>query len=264
MPFTAASFGVMHYQVTGAKTAPAIVFANSLGTDLRIWDETVDALAPAFRCIRYDKRGHGLSSVPPAPYRLEDLAGDLLALADHLELQHFVLVGVSVGGLIAQRFALDHPNRLSGLVLCDTAAKIGDAKSWTERIDSVTGGGMAAIVDAVLLRWFPTSIRGGREIEIAGWRNLLLSCPVEGYIGTCAALRDADLTAEIEGIAMPTLVIVGAQDEATPVPLVRATADRMSEARLEVIEQAGHIPSIDQPRVMARLISDYLTEVGHA
>jgi 3-oxoadipate enol-lactonase len=264
MPFAASSFGVTHYRIDGAGDAPAVVFCNSLGTDLRIWDEVVAELAPSYRLIRYDLRGHGLSSVPPAPYRLEELADDLLTLADHLQLDRFALVGVSVGGLVAQRIALDRPDCLRGLVLCDTAVRIGDGPFWAERIERVRAGGMEAVADAVLLRWFPPSIRGGRDAELAGWRNLLLRCPVEGYLGVCAALRDSDLTAEIGRIAMASLVLVGAEDEATPVSLVRATSDRLAKARFEVVEDAGHIPSIDRPQRTARLIAEYLVEVGHA
>lgn len=263
MPFAALSYGVVHYRDEGPRGAPAIVFVNSLGTDLRIWDGVVAALISDYRVVTYDKRGHGLSSVPAAPYTVDDFSGDLLELADHLGLDRFALVGVSVGGMIALRFALDHPERLVAVVACDTAAQIGDAATWNGRIDAVRSGGMEAIADAVLLRWFPTTIRDGRDAEIAGWRNLLLRSPVEGYVGTCAALRDADLTAKVGSISVPTLVIVGAEDQSTPVALVRATSDRIPGARFEVIEKAGHIPSIDQPERLTQLIANHIAEHAH-
>lgn len=263
MAFAASSFGATHYRWSGRPGGVPIVFSNSLGTDLSIWDGVADALGARYRLVTHDSRGHGLTSVPPAPYRLEELSADLLELVDALGLDRFVLVGVSVGGLIAQRFALDHPERLAALVLCDTAAKIGDDDTWNGRINAVRIGGMAAIADAVLLRWFPAAIREGRDAEMEGWRNLLLRTPVEGYAGTCGALLDADLTDDVSTIAVPTLVVVGAEDQATPVALVRATAERIPGARFEILERAGHIPSIDQPAALAALIHHYIEEHVH-
>jgi 3-oxoadipate enol-lactonase len=262
MSFSASSFGTVHYRLTGDANGTVIVFCNSLGTDTTIWDDVLDELND-FRLLTYDKRGHGLSSVPPGPYTIAELAGDLLELVEHLGIDRFVLVGISVGGLIAQRFALDHSERLMGLVLCDTAAKTGDEATWNERIEAVRAGGMAAIADAVLARWFPDGTRAGRDTEITGWRNLLMRSPPEGYAATCAALRDANLTDEIVGIRLPTLVVVGAEDQSTPVSLVRATADRIPGARFEVIERAGHLPPIDQPTLIARLIRSHVEEHVH-
>ena len=264
MAFAAASFWTVHYQLSGQPGGLPVVFCNSLGTDTRIWDAVVDELAGDYRLLTYDKRGHGLSSVPRGPYSIADLSADLHELVDALHLDRFALVGISVGGLIAQRFALDHPERISGLVLCDTAAKIGDAASWSDRMAAVAAGGIGAIADAVMLRWFPEELRTGRAAEIDGWRNLLLRSPVEGYLGTCAALRDADLTSEIDAIKQFTLVLAGAQDQSTPVALVRAMADRLQAAHFATVDQAGHLPCIDQPVRVAQLIRDYLLEIGYA
>lgn len=264
MAFAAASFGTVHYELSGQPRGSPIVFCNSLGTDTRIWDAVVDELAPDYRLVTYDQRGHGLTSVPRGPYSIADLSADLLELVDTLHLKRFALVGISVGGLIAQRFALDHPERISGLVLCDTAARIGDAALWSDRMVAIEAGGIEAIADAVMLRWFPEALRAGRSAEIDGWRNLLLRSPAEGYLGTCAALRDADLTDEIGAIRQPTLVIAGAEDQSTPVALVRALADRLPAGHFVTIEQAGHLPCIDQPVRVAQLIGEYLLEVRHA
>ncbi len=263
MSFLSLQHGVVHYRDIGRRDGVPIVFVNSLGTDFRVWDGVVERLAPDFRIIVHDKRGHGLSAVPPAPYAIADFAGDLMELADRLGLDRFVVAGVSVGGMIAMRFAIDHPECVAALVLCDTAAKIGDAATWNGRIEAVRSGGMEAVADAVLLRWFPEAIRAGREAEIDGWRNLLLRTPVEGYVGSCMALRDADLTDELGRIAAPTLVVAGEVDQSTPVALVRATAGRISGAGFEVIERAGHIPSIDQPARLARLIRDHVEAHVH-
>lgn len=264
MGFAAASFGTVHYQCNGQPRGLPIVFCNSLGTDNRIWDAVVAALAPDYRLIRHDQRGHGLSSVPSGPYTIAELAADLGELVDALGVERFALVGISVGGLVAQRFALDHPERLVGLVLADTAPRIGDAAHWSDRMAEVEQGGLAAIADAVMQRWFPGELRAGREAEIDGWRNLLLRSPAAGYLGTCAALRDADLTEEIGAITQPTLVLAGTADQATPVALVEAMANRLRAVHFATVDKAGHLPCIDQPLRVAQLIGEYLLEVGHA
>ncbi len=264
MAFAAASFGTMHYREAGNRSAPALVFCNSLGTDARIWDGVIELLAPDYRLISYDMRGHGLSSVPAGPYSIDQLTADLLELVDLLDLGRFALAGVSIGGLVGQQLALDHADRLAGLILCDTLPKFGNAASWSDRVARVAAGGIEAIADMVLLRWFPMEFRQGREAEITGWRNLLLRSPADGYIATCAVLSTADLTSRVAEIIMPTLVLCGEDDQSTPIEAVRGFAERLPDARFEAIAGAGHLPSIDQPERLAQLIRDYLQEVGHA
>lgn len=258
MAFATLSFGKLHYRDAGRPDAPAVLFLNSLGTDMRIWDSVVEQLVDKYRLITFDQRGHGQSDVPEGPYSIGELAGDAIELADRLGLDRFAVVGVSVGGMIALRLAIDHPERLTALVACDTAARIGDEATWNGRIEAVRTLGLAAIADTVLQRWFPDSIRKGRDAEIEGWRQLLLASPAEGYAGTCAALRDADLTDEVAAIRVPTLVVAGKEDQSTPVALVKATADRIAGARFEVIDGAGHLPSIDRPATLATLIRQHL------
>jgi 3-oxoadipate enol-lactonase len=173
------------------------------------------------------------------------------------------VAGVSVGGLIAQGFALSHPERLTALVLCDTAPKLGEPQMWNDRIAAIRARGMGAIADAVMERWFSAGFRQNRPVDLAGWRNLFLRTDVGGYCGTCATLRDSDLTAEIGGIGRPTLVLVGDEDGSTPVPLVRACAEGIPGARFEVIPRAGHIPSIEQPAAIAALLTEFFEEAGH-
>lgn len=253
----------LHYRMTGRPGGPAIVLANSLGTDARIWDAVIARLADRYRILSYDKRGHGLSDAPPAPHALDDHAEDLEGLVDHLGIDGFALAGISIGGMIAQRVALRRPGRVKALALCDTAARIGTVASWNERIDAVQTRGIAAIADAILERWFTPAFRRDRTAELAGWRNMLIRTPAEGYAGACAALRDADLTVEIPAIGLRTLVVAGAGDLSTPPDLVRALADLLPDARFEIIPDAGHIPSIEQPEKLATLMEDYFREVGH-
>jgi 3-oxoadipate enol-lactonase len=253
----------LHYRLAGAPGGTPLVFVNSLGTDFRIWDEVVERLGSGYRILCYDKRGHGLSDAPAGPYRLNDLVADLAGLTQQLGFQRFALAGVSVGGLIAQGFALAHGERLTSLVLCDTAARIGSHASWSERIDLVRANGLAAVSDRLLERWFAPDFRAQRTADYAGWCNMLERTPLDGYVGTCAALRDTDLTEDVANIAVPALLACGAADSSTPVDLVRATATRIPASHFEIIAGAGHLPPIEAPEPLARLIAGHLEKTVH-
>ena len=151
---------VLRYALEGPEDAPVMVFVNSLGTDLRVWDRVVAQLAGRFRFLRYDKRGHGLSETTPAPYLMDDHIGDLIGLLDALGIGEAIVVGVSVGGMIAQGLAARRPKRVRGLVLCDTAHRIGPEEMWDQRIRAIQEGGIEALVDAILERWFTTASAG--------------------------------------------------------------------------------------------------------
>src|ERR1044071_6692274 len=194
MAFGLFNHQVLHFRDDNPRQPRTIVFANSLGTDLRIWDEGVAYFAGDFRILRYDLRGHGLSEAPTEPYSIDDHVADLAVLLDACGIKSAVLVGLSVGGMIAQSLAARRADLVQLLVLCDTAHKIGTPEMWNARIEAIRKGGMSAIADGVLERWFSTEFRQTRSADLAGYRNMLVRTPVEGYIGTCAALRDADLT----------------------------------------------------------------------
>lgn len=262
MAFTRANGIVLHHRVLGRSEGPVLVFCNSLGSDFRIWQEVAPFLLDRFRVVVYDKRGHGLSDAPPAPYSIDDHADDLLALLDSLGIRSAALVGLSVGGMIAQRIAVREPARVSALVLCCTAAKIGTVQSWAERIATVEKHGIAAIAEGVLERWFTPAFREGRADECAGWRNMLVRTPRDGYAGTCAAIRDADLTPDAGLIAVPTLCVAGDQDGSTPPDLVRGTAELIPGATFHVINGAGHIPCVERPMELTALIQGHFKEAG--
>jgi 3-oxoadipate enol-lactonase len=262
MAFSRVNGIVLYHKVIGQAEGPTLVFANSLGSDLRIWDEVAPFFANRFRVVLYDKRGHGLSDAPPSPYTLDDHVGDLTALLDHLQIEKASLVGLSVGGMIAQRMAAQAPERVRSLVLCCTAAKIGTPQTWADRIASVERSGIESIAEAVLERWFTASFRQNRPDEYAGWRNMLVRTPADGYAGTCASIRDSDLTADDRGISAPTLCVAGDQDGSTPPDLVRHTADLIPGARFALVDGAGHIPCVEQPASLTKLINDHLREAG--
>jgi 3-oxoadipate enol-lactonase len=254
---------LLHYRLSGPAGAPALVVANSLGTDARIWDGVIERLSARYRILSYDKRGHGLSDVVEGEYTLDQHLDDVLGLMDHVGIDRAGFAGVSIGGLIGQGLALRAPERFVGFALCNTAAKVGDAAFWAQRMGAVRADGTAAIADGIMERWFSPGFHRERPDELAGWRNMFLASNRQGYAATCATLRDTDLTADISAISLPTLVVAGSEDRATPVELVRGCADAIPGARFVIIDGVGHIPSIEQPEVLSSMLGDFFTEVGH-
>ena len=253
----------IHYTDEGPAEGPVLVFANSLGTDLRVWDAVVAALPAGFRVIRYDKRGHGLTDAPDGDYFMGDLVADAAGLLDHLGLGPVLFVGLSIGGVIAQGLAAERPDLVKGIVLSNTAPKIGTDEMWNQRIATIREGGIAALAEPVLERWFSKKFRTERLADFAGWRHMLVRTPVDGYIGCCAALAETDLRASTATLRLPTLVIAGSEDGSTPPDLVREMAESIEGARFELIRGAGHIPCVEAPEAVAGLIADFAKEIGH-
>ncbi len=253
-------WGHMNFRDIGPRDGLPVVFANSLGTDLRMWDGVIAAL-PGLRAIGFDKRGHGLSALPPQAWTIEDLASDVLALMDHLQIDRAVIAGCSVGGMIAQATAIAAPGRVRGLVLSNTAAKIGTVEGWQARIAAIRAGGIASIGDAILQRWFAADFLA-RPDHLA-WRTMLERTDPEGYCGTCVVLSKADLRAGLRGLDMPVLFLAGDQDQSTPVSLVTETAALIAGAKVAVVGGSGHLPAIDAPATTAKLIEDFLKDHFH-
>ena len=260
MQFARLNDVTLHYQVIGSPAdKPTIVFVNSLGTDFRIWRDVVVRLVGEFAIVTYDKRGHGLSEVGETPYSMPMLAADLAALLDHLGISQATLCGVSVGGLVAQQLCHDRPDLVSALLLCDTLGRMGDEAMWNARIAAVEADGLAAIADSILERWFTPTFRSPANAELAGYRAMLSRQPADGYIATCAALRDTDLRAQAAALAVPTIVIVGADD---PAPSPKAAADfarSIPASRFEVIDACGHLPSVEQPEQLAAILRAFMS-----
>jgi 3-oxoadipate enol-lactonase len=251
----------LHIQQDGNPDGLPLVFINSLGTDFRIWNDVITAFTGDYNIVRYDKRGHGLSDAPTPPYTIRNHSTDLGGLLDALQLDKVVLVGISVGGVIALDYTAQNPERVKALVLCDTFPKIGTTEMWNSRIQTVLEHGIAHIGEAILMRWFPPSFKAQNPAAYDGYFNMLTRTPVAGYTGTCMALRDADLTEAARGIQQPTLVLCGAEDGSTPPELVRGLTAILPNARYHEIVGAGHLPCIEQPQVVAKLIEDFLKEV---
>lgn len=248
----------LHYALSGPQDGPALVLVNSLGTDFRLWDAFQPQLAPGWRILRWDFAGHGLSEPMDGPCTIARHADDLAALMDAAGIDRAVVFGVSVGGQIGQQIAATRPGRVRALIAADTAAKIGDAASWAARIAAVRETGMPGMADAILERWFSVAWRAAHPAELALWRMMLSRQSAEGYIATCEALRDADLTAQSATIACPTLVIAGLEDGSTPPDLVRGLARLIPGARLAEIPGAGHLPMADAPDAVAAAVNPFL------
>ncbi|MGA2041779.1 MAG: 3-oxoadipate enol-lactonase [Roseiarcus sp.] len=254
MAFARANGGVVHFADEGPRAARPIVFANSLGTDFRIWDEVAQPLAQSARVIRYDKRGHGLSELRPGPAAIADFALDLAALLDGLQARAALVVGLSIGGMIAQELYRLRPDLVAALVLCDTAHRIGTPDFWAARIGAIEAGGLESIADGIMQRWFTPGYRATRADALAGWRAMLTRTPQAGYLIACGAIRDADLTQHARAIRAPTLCVVGDQDGSTPVELVRELAGLVPGSKFEIVADAGHIPCIERPAALLGLI----------
>jgi 3-oxoadipate enol-lactonase len=254
MKFTATEEITLHFELDGSAKGQPLVFINSLGTDLRSWDAVVEELAADFLCLRYDKRGHGLSDCPPGPYTLSDFSDDLARLVEILGLGQHAVVGISIGGLIAMDYALRFGNELRGLVIADSAAQIGNPEGWQQRIDDVNARGLAEMAAEILPRWFSSQYAEKCPDEYRGYLNMLARQPAAGYTASCAALRDADLRDRVKELDVPTLVLCGEEDGPTPPETCRQLASSLPQAEFAVIPGAGHLPCIEQPAEFARQV----------
>ncbi|WP_226561639.1 3-oxoadipate enol-lactonase [Salipiger thiooxidans] len=261
MPEFLAANGRLHHVHFRRGTGPrAIVFANSLGTDLRIWDNVVELLPPELSLLRIDKSGHGLSE--GGAKAIADLATDLAAVMDLLTLRGALICGVSVGGMIAQALAAQRPDLVGGLVLCNTSHRIGTEAGWNDRITALDAAGLEPMADEILERWFSPQLLRDAPALVAGYRMMLTRTPIAGYRAVCAAIRDADLTEAVPRIGCPTLCIAGDQDQATPPQVVRATANLLPAAHFVCFEQVGHLPCIEAPDRLAACLCDHLERMS--
>lgn len=245
-------------RIEGPEDGRVIMFGNSLGTDLRVWDLVLPHLPADLRILRFDKRGHGLSDGPSSPYSMDELVDDALAVVDLFGLSKITFVGLSIGGLIAQGIAARRPEALRAIVLMDTGAKIGTPEMWNERMMAIEKFGIAGIADTILDRWFAPGFRADEE-RLSPWRNMLTRTPLQGYLGCCAAIAGADFTENTTSIRAPVMAMAGEYDGSTPPELVKATAD-LCGGTFHLIRDAGHLPGVEHPEIVAGLISNFLKE----
>jgi 3-oxoadipate enol-lactonase len=249
-----------HHEVTGPDTGEVVVLAGSIGSTLSMWDPQVPRLVEAgLRVVRFDHRGHGRSPVPDGPSSLADLAGDVVDLLDHLDVDRAHLVGLSLGGMIGMWLAAHEPSRLDRLVLCCTSAKLGTPRMWQERARQAVTEGMTTIADGSLRRWFTPAWLAANQTRAEEFHRMTATVPAQGYASCCAAIGDMDLRDALPSITAPTLVIAGADDPATPPDHAHQIADRIPGARLEVVAGAAHLGNVEQPEAFGRLIVEHLT-----
>lgn len=244
-------------RLEGPHGAPAILLLHSIGCDGSLWDDQAAALAADRRVLRPDLRGHGGSGAPPGDYTLQRLADDAVAALDAAGVAEAVVCGLSLGGVVAQAMALRASARVTGLVLANTAARVGSAEAWTQRAHAVRAEGLAAIADMAMARFFSERFRAERPQVVAGFHARLLASSAAGYAGCCAALRDADLRSEVGAIRAPVLVLAGAQDVSTPPEEMRALATALPQARYVELD-AGHLSNVERPAEFTTALRSFL------
>lgn len=257
MPTIDADGCPIHVETEGPDKAPVLVFSNSLGTNLHMWDEQAKHLSKKFRVVRYDQRGHGKSGAPKVPYTLERLGKDVIAILDGLKIERAHFCGLSMGGFTGMWLGRIAPKRVNKLILSNTAAKIGDPIIWNGRVQTVLEKGMEAVVDGVLERWFTKTFREKAAPTVDRIRAMLLTTPPHGYAGCCAAIRDMDQRWDIGAIAMPTLIIAGAHDPATTVKDAELIAGRIKGSKFVKLD-AAHLSNIEQSKQYTETVEKFL------
>jgi 3-oxoadipate enol-lactonase len=243
--------------VEGKADGPALLFSNSLSSNLHMWDAQAEALKDRFRVIRYDSRGHGKSVAKAEPYSIAQLGQDALAILDALKIENAHFCGLSKGGMVGQWLLTHHRDRIGKAVLANTAAQMPPPELWNGRIRNVSQNGMKAIVDATIERWFTKGFVERAPNVIADVRKMIASTPAQGYCGCCAAIRDMDQRESIRGITNPVLLISGAHDPATTPAMMELMRERIPGARWTSLD-ASHISAMEQPDAFTSALQGFL------
>jgi len=250
----------MNYELSGRKGAPIVVLSHSLSSSLLMWNPQMDALNPYFHVLCYDIRGHGDSDAPSGAYTLELLGNDAIGLLDALNINQVHFIGLSMGGMIGQCLALNYPHRLKSLVLCDTASVIpSDAQPiWQERIDKARKKGMEALLEETMERWFTPAFLTKNSQMLALTQKQFLATPVSGYIGCAEAIRKLNYLDRLSEIKMPTLIMVGEDDPATPVSASVAMHERISNSKLVILPSTRHLSNVEQAEAFNTTLLNFL------
>ena len=247
MPTTNVNDTTLHYRFDGPEDAPVILVSNSLASNLGMWNHQLGTLLRlGFRVLRYDSRGHGQSGVPPGPYSIEMLTEDAVGLLDALGIDRASFMGCSKGGMVGQMAGTKHGDRFDKLVLCSTSAYMGGRDVWAARIEAVANGGMAAVVDATIDRWFTGPGQERLPADVARVREMILATPLEGFIACAHAIAAMDQRESIRAIERPTLVVVGEHDPGTPPSAAELIHDRIAGSKLVVLESSAHFCNVEQ------------------
>ena len=248
----------LHVLAEPPSKKPPLLFSNSLGTNLHMWDAQATAFADRFRIVRYDSRGHGRSDAPPGPYSIERLGRDAVQLLDGLGIERVNFCGLSKGGMVGQWLGVNAPERIVRLALCNTSSYMPPRETWEARIAAVTAGGMAAIADIVIERWFTKPFRDRAPQEVGRIRDMLLPTPPNGYCGCVAALRDMDQRETIKAIRVPTLVLAGALDPATPAEHGRLIHAAIAGSEFVLLPDVAHLSNVERTEAFNRVVREFL------
>ena len=249
----------LSYWVDGPERAHALLLSNPIGATVELWEKQVERFSGSFRVIRYDTRGHGRSDARSGETALDQLGRDVLAVLDAVGVWRAHVCGISLGGLTGLWLGVHAPERVGRLIAANTGARIGTPPFWTERIRTVRTHGMRSLADAAMSRWFSAGFRERHPTTVERFRSMLAGAPVEGYVGCCAALRDADLRNDIQRIRAATLVIAGAHDEATPPADAESIRAHVPGARLKTLD-AAHLSNVEQPEAFASAVLEFLAK----
>ena len=263
MPAVQLADGSLNYQLEGPAGAPVLVLSNSLGTDLHMWDAQVPAFTRYFQVLRYDTRGHGQSLVSEGPYSIEQLGRDVLALLDALHIERAHFCGLSMGGLIGQWLGIHAGERLNKLVVCNTAAKIGEPSVWNPRIEMVLRDGpaaMAGLRDASIARWFTADYAQAHPEQVKRITDMLAATSPQGYAANCAAVRDADFRDQLAAIKVPTLVIAGTEDAVTPPSGSHFIQEQVAGAQYAEFH-AAHLSNVQAGDAFSQRVLAFLSAV---
>jgi 3-oxoadipate enol-lactonase len=256
----------LNYEVLGPANAPPVVLHHPIATNLSVWDELAAALEPRYRVIRFDARGHGQSEAPQGAYAFETLAEDVIGLMDHLRVEKARFVGLSIGGMVGQYLGFLHPGRFHSLCLVSTTSAV-PAKAralWEERIRNARANGMASVVEGSLARWLaPGSVETKPQL-VARLSAMIETTPPDGYIGWCHAIRDLDITSRLTEIKLPTRIIAGALDPATPPAMAEVIQRGIARSDLVVIPGVSHMLHVEAPEAFHASVLPFLAAHGPA
>jgi 3-oxoadipate enol-lactonase len=253
----------VNYEFDGPASAPVIMLSHALATSLKVWEPQMEALVRDFRVLRYDTLGHGGTAIPHGPYTLEQLAGQAGGLLDALKIERAHFLGLSMGGMIAQTLALLRPRLLLSLTLCGSSSRIpAEAQPlWQERIKIAESEGMEPLVEPTIGRWFTPPFRQAHPAIMERVRGMIRGTAPQGYSACCHAIAALNLTKQIHAIAVPTLILVGAEDQGTPVAMSRAIHEQIAGSEMIVIPSASHLSNTEQPEAFNSAVTSFLGRV---
>ena len=259
MPMIDADGCLLHVSVEGRQGGPTLMLSNSLGCTLQMWQPQMKALTQLFRVIRYDRRGHGKSGVPPGPYSMDRFGRDVLAILDDLHIDRVHWCGLSMGGMVGQWLGASAPERLGKLILANTTCHYPDPTNWLNRIRAVRQGGIEGVADAVMASWLTADFCEREPQATATMRAMLIASPVEGYLAACEALSTLDQRALLPRIKSQTLVIAGRHDQSTPIAAGELIRSQIPGAALTILD-AAHLSNVEQPHAFADTVAGFLMQ----